>query len=491
MAIPANIRVQVNVPFPAQVVGSGGIGVQKGNGIWTIFPNFGGLSLITGPSLTDPSLKQIWIFDPSTGVYNTMTLAGLGDALYKLTSTTSLAIGTGSKTFVTQKNKDIGVGSWVIAASDSGPANFMLGQVTSYDASGNLTISVSASGVGGTGTKTDWTLRASGPPGTQGKSAGLSYAWSTNTAATDPGAGVIKANNATFGSITALYISETDADTNAIAAELATWGVGTSTVKGRIKIYDPLLPVNFMNFDVTAFADSGTFDTLTVTPISSGGTFTNVEVLRVAFTPKGDKGDQGIPGAGTVAGLTTHGVVIATGAAAVGNTVVLTDGQLVVGATGADPTAKTLSGDATLAATGALTLANSGTTRTHLGLAIGTDVQAFDAQLSSLVRQNSQSVNYTTVAADSGKHIYHPNTDTTARTFTIDSNANVPYPIGTVITFVNDTSGGGVITIALTADTLVFAPSGTTGSRTLAVCGVATAIKVNSTRWVISGTGLT
>lgn len=106
------------------------------------------------------------------------------------------------------------------------------------------------------------------------------------------------------------------------------------------------------------------------------------------------------------------------------------------------------------------------------------------------IPQNSKSAAYTTVLADSGKHIYHPGADTTARVWTIDSNANVAYPIGTAITFVNDTSGG-VITIAITSDTLVLAGAGTTGSRTLAANGVATAIKVTSTRWIISGTGLT
>jgi hypothetical protein len=106
------------------------------------------------------------------------------------------------------------------------------------------------------------------------------------------------------------------------------------------------------------------------------------------------------------------------------------------------------------------------------------------------IPQNSQSAAYTTVLADQGKHLYHPSADTTARTFTIDSNANVAYPIGTAITFVNDTSAG-VVTIAITADTLVLAGAGTTGSRTLAANGVATAIKVTSTRWIISGTGLT
>lgn len=107
-----------------------------------------------------------------------------------------------------------------------------------------------------------------------------------------------------------------------------------------------------------------------------------------------------------------------------------------------------------------------------------------------LIPQNSQSAAYTTVLADSGKHIYHPGADTTARTWTIDSNANVAYPIGTAITFINDTSAG-VITIAITSDTMILAGAGTTGSRTLAASGIATAVKMTSTRWIISGTGLT
>lgn len=107
------------------------------------------------------------------------------------------------------------------------------------------------------------------------------------------------------------------------------------------------------------------------------------------------------------------------------------------------------------------------------------------------IPQNSKSAAYTTVLADSGKHLYHPSADTTARTFTIDSNANVAYPIGTAITFINDISGG-VITIAITTDTMVLFPGGSTGSRTLAAGNTATAVKVTSTRWIITGTsGLT
>jgi hypothetical protein len=102
---------------------------------------------------------------------------------------------------------------------------------------------------------------------------------------------------------------------------------------------------------------------------------------------------------------------------------------------------------------------------------------------------SSKSAAYTTVLADSGKVIFHPSTDANARTFTIDSNANVAYPLGTAITFINMTSQ--VVTIAITTDTMYLSSAGTTGSRSLAQYGSATAIKMTSTTWLISGSGLT
>lgn len=106
------------------------------------------------------------------------------------------------------------------------------------------------------------------------------------------------------------------------------------------------------------------------------------------------------------------------------------------------------------------------------------------------IPQNSQSADYTAVAEDSGKHILHPAADTTARVFTIPSNASVPYLVGTVLQFIAE-PGSGVVTIAITSDTLVLAGAGTTGSRTLTGPGLATAIKITSTKWLISGAGLT
>lgn len=91
----------------------------------------------------------------------------------------------------------------------------------------------------------------------------------------------------------------------------------------------------------------------------------------------------------------------------------------------------------------------------------------------------------TLTAADNGKHTRA----TATRTITIDSNANLALPIGFAHTFTCDS--GATMTIAITTDTMYRAGPGTTGSRTLAPFGMATAIKTGATSWMISGNGLT
>jgi hypothetical protein len=176
------------------------------------------------------------------------------------------------------------------------------------------------------------------------------------------------------------------------------------------------------------------------------------------------------------------------------------EGNLIYRAGGTDvPVADGGTGASTAAAAATNLGLGTGDTPTFTGVNIGnadTTVTRDSAGVIAVegvplypnIPQNSQSTAYTTVLADAQKHILHPTADNNARTFTIAANASVAYPIGTAITFINQIN---TVTIAINSDTLVLAGAGTTGSRTLAANGMATAIKIASTTWMISGTGLT
>lgn len=102
------------------------------------------------------------------------------------------------------------------------------------------------------------------------------------------------------------------------------------------------------------------------------------------------------------------------------------------------------------------------------------------------VPQNAQAANYTLVAADSGKHIFHASGDGAGDTYTIPANASVAYAIGTVLTFIN-ADATNTVAIAITTDTMTLAGTATPGTRTLSVMGIATAVKMTATTWIISG----
>jgi len=109
----------------------------------------------------------------------------------------------------------------------------------------------------------------------------------------------------------------------------------------------------------------------------------------------------------------------------------------------------------------------------------------------SRVQQNVQATTtYTLVSADIGRHILHPTSATAAATIIIPSSASVFFPLGAVITLINQVSAG-TVTVSITSDTLVFANDGTTGNRTLAAPALATIIKVDTGQWMISGAGVT
>jgi len=68
---------------------------------------------------------------------------------------------------------------------------------------------------------------------------------------------------------------------------------------------------------------------------------------------------------------------------------------------------------------------------------------------------------------------------------TIPANGTVAFPIGTTIALYNNS--GSTQTVAITTDTLRLAGGASTGTRTLAIRGLATLIKVAATEWIITG----
>jgi hypothetical protein len=129
--------------------------------------------------------------------------------------------------------------------------------------------------------------------------------------------------------------------------------------------------------------------------------------------------------------------------------------------------------------------ARSTATSYTLNGALTTDNTTADEAGFKGIPQNLQNANYTCVLSDAGKQI--TTTSTGGYTHTIPANASVAYPIGTVLTFINY---GAANTIAITSDTLRLAGTSSTGSRTLAGGGLATAVKTTATEWLISGAGL-
>lgn len=269
------------------------------------------------------------------------------------------------------------------------------------------------------------------------------------------------AENAETGALAAQSAAE---QAQAAAEEAATKLVGTSDTSLLIEVASKVFttqedkffeagnwllitsdadPTNYMHGQVTDY--SGTSLTVNVTNIGGSGTFDDW-TIRLS----GTRGTQGLPG--TIGDLS--GVPIGT----------------------IDPAADfVVFQDVN---------DNNTTKRSLLGTAAVEDVETVRE-----IPSNSKSEDYTLVLSDAGKHILHPSADTTARTWTIPANSSVAFPIGTAVTFVNQDSAG-VVTIAITTDTMRLAGAGTTGSRTLAANGVATALKITATEWIISGTGL-
>lgn len=93
--------------------------------------------------------------------------AAISGAPFSATSTTSLTIGTGSKSLtLAQTGKLYSVGQTVVIARTAAPTNQMTGVITAFtSATGAMTVDVS--GTAGSGTYTDWTISLTSAGGVQ------------------------------------------------------------------------------------------------------------------------------------------------------------------------------------------------------------------------------------------------------------------------------------------------------------------------------------
>ena len=101
------------------------------------------------------------------------------------------------------------------------------------------------------------------------------------------------------------------------------------------------------------------------------------------------------------------------------------------------------------------------------------------------IPQNPQTVSYTTVAADTGKEIYHAVGAGAGDAYTIASNATVPYAIGTTIVFTNMATDA--ITVIIASDTLNYVNVGAVTTITVPQFNQVVARKVTTTAWLASG----
>jgi hypothetical protein len=203
-----------------------------------------------------------------------------------------------------------------------GSGNSQSATVSFNDTTGALALGVP---VGSTG--------AVGSTGSQGPDGvgGLPYTFSTTTTDSDPGAGQIRLNNGTLGSVSQIFIDDSTAASGNpdVSAFILTWDDSTQTSdRGQVTITKKSAQENFATYKISgASVDASGYVKLNCTHVVSSGSFSNSDAVLVSFVRTGNAGSLDDP-------MTTRGDVIirdssnATARLAVGsaNTVLTSDG---------------------------------------------------------------------------------------------------------------------------------------------------------------------
>ena len=305
----------------------------------------------TGEAGVDAGVR--WDFDTSTTMANPaagnlrLNNAALASVTAITVSASSGSTGNPdvSDLVVTWDDSTSTVKGFVTVKKASAPENFAVYQLTGLtDNTTHLEFAVTHVASNGSFTASDELAVVfartgdKGEEGVAGIAGGIQYDFDSSTdTASDPGAGDLRFNNAALASATEIAISYTGAATGAPGFEnfIKSWDDSSTTAnRGQLTLKEAADPQNYAVFQITsAITDGTTYGRFTVAHVDSNGSWTNGDTLSVEFVRTGDAG----------AG----------------------------------------SGDMQ-AANNLSDVANVVTARSNLGLAIGTNVQAYDVELAAL-----------------------------------------------------------------------------------------------------------
>ena len=142
----------------------------------------------------------------------------------------------------------------------------------------------------------------------QGLFGGNAFSFTFNATTTAPPAdGGIRFNNATYGSVTAIYVDYQETNGSDVSDWLASLDNSAGSPKGRLRLYSQLDPTDWVDFTLTAVVDSTGYYTLTVTYNADSGTTlsSNAGDLVLDFTPTSDGSVGGFNSIQTIETVTT------------------------------------------------------------------------------------------------------------------------------------------------------------------------------------------
>lgn len=137
-----------------------------------------------------------------------------------------------------------------------------------------------------------------------GAATSIPYTFSTTTADADPGAGLLRLDNATQNAATTIRADLVGSDGSTWTDLLATFDDSTSTIKGFIMLQKASDATKWLLFSVSALASPSGYKNITVANVASSAAspFADADALLLKFQRNGDKGDTGATGAQGAAG---------------------------------------------------------------------------------------------------------------------------------------------------------------------------------------------